>query len=362
MDLIALSYRLWFDSLLSGNAPSSMELELFQEFGRRRVHQGISLSSLLKAFRVGMRELWHKFAELGNECDALRDELLFVISPYMMDYFDSMAELISKAYLDEQYQQARWRQALRHQLHEVIFNYASDDQAFSKTTSALGVDHTVPRIAIAIRSEGLDPGASHSAEEADRVVLAVAKYLNSGRESLIDAWHRERLIVWAPCVRNESANASDRYVSERMSMLLESMSSVASVGVGLAGVGAKGWAASANGAIRALDFARHSALERRLHCYSDIVIEECIRDNESAVNYLISLTKELSSEPDLFLTLTTFFSNMRRRKVTAAALGIHPNTLDHRLERIEIITGARLDEAAWIAKFETAFRLGGMRE
>nr|WP_232487572.1 helix-turn-helix domain-containing protein [Burkholderia ubonensis] len=26
---------------------------------------------------------------------------------------------------------------------------------------------------------------------------------------------------------------------------------------------------------------------------------------------------------------------MQRRKVTAAALGVHPNTLDHRLERIE---------------------------
>ena len=53
---------------------------------------------------------------------------------------------------------------------------------------------------------------------------------------------------------------------------------------------------------------------------------------------------------------------MRRRKVTAAALGIHPNTLDHRLERIETLTGARLDESAWIAKFEAAFNLGRVRD
>ena len=303
LDLIALSDRLWFESVLSGNSPSAKDLELFQEFGRRRVHQRISLASLLKAFRLGLRELWHRCAEIGSECDALRDELFFVISPYLMDYFDSMAELISKAFLDEQYQQARWRMSLRHQLHEVIFSHSGDAQAFSKTTRALGVDHTIPRIAIAVKSGRLDPGTPNSALEADRIVLALARSLNNNRDSLIDTWHQERLIVWVPCVPNESANASDRRVSERMSLWLESLSSVISVGVGLAGVGEKGWATSAEEAIRALDFARHSTLERRLYCYSDIVIEECIRGNESASNYLQSLTKELN-----FTLRSTLFS------------------------------------------------------
>ncbi|KVU01914.1 hypothetical protein WK60_32685 [Burkholderia ubonensis] len=62
------------------------------------------------------------------------------------------------------------------------------------------------------------------------------------------------------------------------------------------------------------------------------------------------------------LTLETFFANMQRRKVTAAALGVHPNTLDHRLERTENIVGARLDHAAWIAKLEIALKLQGAGE
>ncbi|WP_080485507.1 helix-turn-helix domain-containing protein [Burkholderia ubonensis] len=53
---------------------------------------------------------------------------------------------------------------------------------------------------------------------------------------------------------------------------------------------------------------------------------------------------------------------MQRRKVTAAALDVHPDTLDHRLERIENILGAKLDQAAWIAKLEIALKLQGTGE
>ncbi|KWE67647.1 hypothetical protein WL77_14255 [Burkholderia ubonensis] len=70
----------------------------------------------------------------------------------------------------------------------------------------------------------------------------------------------------------------------------------------------------------------------------------------------------MSGEQDLILTLETFFANMQRRKVTAAALGCHPNTLDHRLEGIENILGAKLDHAAWIAKLEIALKLQGTGE
>ncbi|WP_080418750.1 helix-turn-helix domain-containing protein [Burkholderia ubonensis] len=44
------------------------------------------------------------------------------------------------------------------------------------------------------------------------------------------------------------------------------------------------------------------------------------------------------------------------------SLGVHPDTLDHRRERIENILGARLDHAAWIAKLEVALKLQGAGE
>jgi len=43
--------------------------------------------------------------------------------------------------------------------------------------------------------------------------------------------------------------------------------------------------------------------------------------------------------------------------VTASVLGIHPNTLNYRLDRIENILGARLDDASWVSKLDIAIKL-----
>ena len=58
---------------------------------------------------------------------------------------------------------------------------------------------------------------------------------------------------------------------------------------------------------------------------------------------LLSLLEQLGNEPDLLLTLETYLNLGRRRGHTAKRLGIHPNTLDYRLGRVE-----ELLERAWL--------------
>ncbi|MCB4342545.1 helix-turn-helix domain-containing protein [Burkholderia vietnamiensis] len=357
VDSISISERLWFQSIVDGEFPDNESLKTFQDFGRRRVHQGISLQSLLRAFRMALREVWRACADLGSKHDILRDELLFEISPYLMDYFDHMSQLISSAYLDEQYRQARWQESLRYQLHDVVFSRSRDDDAFRKITKALGLDHAVPRIAVALASSALDGEPIQADRALDQIVQVTAGILKTSRDTLVDARHHDRLVIWVPSIQQESASASDRRVAEYMATLQERLPSVTSIGIGLAGVGAQGWAASADEAIRALDFGNRFAPDQKVHRYSDIVIEECIRGNDSALNYFLSLLNELSVESGATRTIEAFFTNRRRRKVTAAALDIHPNTLDHRLERVESILGAKLDDARWIAKLEIALKL-----
>ena len=156
---IAWASKLWFDTLLSGNAPSAEGLEVFREYGRRRVYQGLPLDALLRAFRLGSRELWCFYIELNEKNDDLRDELLFRISPFLMEFFDILAQIISQTFLDEQYKQARWREALRYQLHTIIFFYPEDTEGFVRTAAALRLDGTTPRIALAIDIRSID---SHS--------------------------------------------------------------------------------------------------------------------------------------------------------------------------------------------------------
>jgi sugar diacid utilization regulator len=354
---IILTAGLWFQSLLTGEPPSAEDMDRFQEFGRRRVHQRVPLQSVLRAFRLGSREIWRTHIELGESDRTLVDELLFTISPYLFDFFDVMAQNIAQSYLEEQYQQARWREALRHQLYNIVFYSPEDHTGFRETAEALGLDSTAPRVALAIDIE-LRARTSYERErELDLIALASARHLATAPDDLVRAWHRDRMILWVPCVRGDSINRADRQMNERASALVSAIPELRSIGVGLMNEGASGWSASVDEAIRALDFAPKSQRQPQVAMYSSILIEESARHASNALRYLVSLLEQLSNEPELVTTLQTYFDMGQRRGQSAATLGIHPNTLNYRIDRIEALLGASLDDVGWIAKLDIALKL-----
>ena len=152
---------------------------------------------------------------------------------------------------------------------------------------------------------------------------------------------------------------SDLQVGKQIAALAETIPEIKAIGVGLMGEGAAGWAMSAEEASRALSLGRGEGGEERVWLYSKIVLEESLRGTKHALRYLVSLVEQLASEPELLETLKTYFDQLQRRKVTASVLGIHPNTLNYRLDRIENILGARLDDASWISKLDIAIKLRG---
>jgi DNA-binding PucR family transcriptional regulator len=68
-----------------------------------------------------------------------------------------------------------------------------------------------------------------------------------------------------------------------------------------------------------------------------------------------AIIRELSAEADLLETLSVYLElEMHHRKATAGKLNIHTNTLDHRLNRIEVILGAPLTNVGVLAKLNAA--------
>src|ERR1700685_4252564 len=61
VESVTQSAALWFDAILTGQAPRASVVEQFSLFGRKRLHQGISLTAVLGAFRIGSRELWNSY-------------------------------------------------------------------------------------------------------------------------------------------------------------------------------------------------------------------------------------------------------------------------------------------------------------
>ncbi len=354
---VEMSATIWFRTLLDGAPPSTQDVDAFQDIGRRRVYQRVPLQSTLQALRVGMREVWRAYIGLGEDDRAIADELLYSVSPYLFDYFDVVAQTIVQTYLAEQYQQARWRETLLHQLYSIVFHSPGDIEGFHSTAEALGLDFAVSRIALAIDVDldGHTPG--ERGEACERIAIAAARHLGTSPDNLVRAWHRGRLILWTPCVHGDSLCRSDRLTTERARALVAALPQIRRIGIGLMNEGPAGWAASVEEAVKALDAGAANDRRDKVCPYASIVIEEGARRADNVRRYLVSLLEQLSSEPELLATLKAYFEQGQRLGKTAGALAIHANTLSYRIERIETLLGASLDDVSWVSRLDVALKL-----
>jgi sugar diacid utilization regulator len=76
-----------------------------------------------------------------------------------------------------------------------------------------------------------------------------------------------------------------------------------------------------------------------LYRLADVLLEYQLTRPSDALAGLAALLDPLERNPDLLLTLDTYLAEDLDRRRTAAALHVHPNTLDYRLKRIVGLTG-----------------------
>ncbi|AXO90726.1 PucR family transcriptional regulator [Pseudomonas parafulva] len=348
---------LWFRCLYEGRTINSQEIEQLTQSGRRRFHQGIGLNSLLRVFRAGSQEMLDAYLQIGVDDPGLRDELLFTLSPSLLEYVDSLSLAIAHAYLQEQFQGARWRDARRYELSSIVFNHDPDPEGFQRVCSALGLDAEGLWLAIAL---ALDFQVTHPGDlemEAERLVAQVASHFNTTSGHLTYVMRHGRLIIWLPRARGESLLLSDRLMRDRMQAFPLANTPIRHIGIGLINQGVAGWAASASEALKAIETGTVAWPQMRVHSYSNVAISESIKSSRPALRYLDSIIESLGNEPELIATLDCFFEHSEKHKITAAALNIHPNTLAYRLDRIMSLLGGRTSDLDFMVSLRLAMAL-----
>lgn len=354
---VSHNVRMWFNALLRGEPPSADALQPLIAFGRRRVHQGVSLQSLLQAFRTGSRVLWDVLLEQAGDDAEIHQELLFKVSPYILYHFDLMGRTIGQAHAEEQQKRARWRDRLQHELCGVIFSHPDDTDSFREHALALGIDTQVPHLALALRlapamRERLTPEAG-----LDKLMTLVGRTLGVRNDGFLRTLRNGHVLLWLPLSASEPPSEAERRYAELCENLPTQAADLIAVGIGLPDSGARGWRRSADQALRALDLGLRIAPERCIQRYLELALDDALNGSENVVRFFDGLMDRLAPEPQLLKTLQAFFEHRQHRKAVAGALGIHPNTLSYRLERIEAILGARLDEIGWLSRLYAALRL-----
>lgn len=355
-DSVVLHLGIWYGCLLAAQPPTEEMLGPVEAAARRRVHQGVSLAGMLRAFRIGSRGFWVGLLEAAGDDTELHNELLFKVSPYLLHHFDVIAQAVSQAYLDEQLQHARWRDRLRQELWNVISARPDDTEAFRRHAEALGLDVWSPHCAVVLRLGGAAEASPVLESAVNRLLVRVVECWAVPVESLMRVLHHDHLVLWFPVLRGETLVDTDRRLAAQAGELMARSQTVIGAGVGLPGSAARGWWLSMQQAFRALESGARGARPAAQR-YSEILFADVASTSDNVQRYLDAMIERLTAEPHLLETLQVYLELRQHRKAVACKLNVHPNTLDNRLQRIETLLGGRFDNVSWLAMLDAALRL-----
>jgi carbohydrate diacid regulator len=299
--------------------------------------------------------------DIASAEPALRDELLFKISPFIMHQSDLLAQALTGTYLEELRQRSHWRDRVRHELCGILYADPDDTEGFRERALALGLDPSAPHLALALRLPDLKAAADEQQAELEAALGAAGRVLGCEPESLLRTLRPGHLLLWLPVPVGEPATAQERGIAARAAAIAAAGCGVDAVGVGLAETGAAGWRRSGEQALNAIEIGRHFQAdgrpEERVFLYSDVAVEHAAMESPVLARLLGEQLQGMSAEPMLLETLQAWCEHGPHRKVVADVLRIHPNSLAYRIERIEALLGERLDDPRRMARWLLALRL-----
>ncbi|WP_329569668.1 PucR family transcriptional regulator [Streptomyces sp. NBC_01361] len=100
--------------------------------------------------------------------------------------------------------------------------------------------------------------------------------------------------------------------------------------------------AAARTATEILRITRACGIPAGLHRLDDVLLEYHLSRPSETSHRIAALLDPVADRPELLETLRTHLAHQQDRRATAAALGLHPNTVDNRLARIGEQTGIDL--------------------
>lgn len=357
--MILINLDIWDRVLREQRPPSELDLEPVKAFARRRYHQGIPLTALLHSFRSGVSAIWREVLHtLGDDPD-IQKEILMNISPYLLQHSDMLGQTLSHSYLDEAHRRRRWRDRRHYELCSLVLDNPEDQERFEQLAGELQVDPYGRRAALVVEPLG-EPDIENGGYSFDELMEGVMKHLKLEQEPPHISRHG-KLLLWISLAHGTNpVQQEQRLVADCSQLAGELSAQVSSIGVGLFRSEAAGWRTSAEQALSALEWGRRRALREplQIHCYSDAVLEDCVVTQRFDAGYFEGLLGLLTDDSILIETLQVWLDTPGlTRKSAAGVLGIHPNTLDYRLRKIEQRLGANLSDLSWLARLHVALRL-----
>ncbi|WP_225100070.1 CdaR family transcriptional regulator [Streptomyces sp. CoH27] len=304
--------------------PRPDALEHFQERAAQRAEEGMPLHLLLRTYTLGTKELFRALRETAGpgEQDALAElaEALFTAA-------DRVVGAVTESYLDEE-------AALAAERHEQRRSHARALLDGRPVTG--GPVPGGPALVLCLRfgDSAVTCGGPGSAVGVRRLVRRVQTALDrafgTDVPALLDAGGGLAVVPGAV---------------EPPTRMVELVREATGPEVRLAAARAAGTGDIPRAARLAGEVVRVAAACGRppgLHRLDDVLLEYHLSRPSEGSDRIAALLDPLAGRPELVETLRTHLEERQDRRATARRLSLHPNSVDHRLARVQELTGVSL--------------------
>jgi PucR C-terminal helix-turn-helix domain/GGDEF-like domain len=289
-----------------------------RQLTRALVQRGLALSAVMRAYRIGAQHFTEQWAEaVGLHAGTGQDAVAVAQAgtSFVLGWLDEVSERLAEEYLDEAERLARERSLA--QVEGVRRALTDPDLDVAATSARLGYDLAGRHIALVLR---------HAAGDAGTAVRQLTAAISTARPLIVRV-DMETTWCWVPC-----PGAAPRAPAPAASLVAAH---------GRPRRGLAGFRESHREALAAL---RVAELADRgpgtLTRYDDVAVAAvCSADPDWCRTFVRAELGALAADTDaarqVRATLEEFFAANSNFRATAARLGVHHNTVRHRLERAE---------------------------
>jgi hypothetical protein len=326
--------RLFFSMLREGRPLTPEELGEVRTSAARRAEERVPLDAVLTAYHVGGRIGWQ--ALVDEAADDERGALVDAGARVLL-YVQQVTAAVAAAYLEEQQTIYGEERDARRSLASALLTGEPAEPLAARLGAQIAPAYLVVALRLGPHPDEADKGvggAIAARRKVRRVQSALDEFAGEPVMTLLEPTGGSALM---PTTVEKLAETA-----ERLPDLVEALRASAGAEVLAGGAVAVGATDVARAAAQAKDVVR---LALRLnhppggYLLHDVLLEYQLTRPSDAQGALHRLLDPIDRNPDLPHTLEVYLAHDLDRRRTAAALHVHPNTLDYRLRRIVELTG-----------------------
>jgi hypothetical protein len=292
-----------------------------EEYVRLLVQHGVSADAVAATYRVAMRAFWQEWSELLRQRIDAADlaDALDASTRFMLTFIDALSARVVAIHDEERQSWVRSGDAVRSATVQAILDgeHLDLEAAERRLGYPLGRMHRCVMVV----------GGGDASQVRDAAAAAAGDL--GGTRSLLHRVNRATVAAWTAI-----APDSDRQVGEAAAAGVV-------VAVGMPAAGVEGFRQSYRDALHARRVAtlRASPMGSIVR-YEDVALQALASaDLEQAQRFVAWQLGRLAGSGHLVATLRAYLTNGSNLRMTAAAMGIHHNTVANRLRRTEELLG-----------------------